>query len=128
MGRGTVIIHKTSSNETAHQKLQGSLFEVVMVHVLLNFSNQQTPIQIFSKSYCDINRGIYSVQCFYDPQLQTKCCYIARYYVKIMHMRLGVIKHIFPLNWGAETEFIQIEHAAIFNSNLYPKGKFNLSL
>ena len=28
------------------------------------------------------------------------CCYIVRYYVKMMHVRLGVIKHIFPLSWG----------------------------
>ena len=41
---------------------------------------------------------------FYDPHLQTMCCYIARYYVKIMHMCLGIIKHIFLLSWAAETE------------------------
>ena len=39
-------------------------------------------------------------QYFYDPQFQILCCYIARYYVKIMHVCLGAIKHIFPLSWG----------------------------
>ena len=28
------------------------------------------------------------------------CCYIARCYVKRLHVRLGVLKHIFPLSWG----------------------------
>ena len=28
------------------------------------------------------------------PQLQLMCCYKTRYYVKIMHLRLGVIKYI----------------------------------
>ena len=39
------------------------------------------------------------VLCFLWLQLQM-CCYIARYYVKIMHVRLGVIKHIIALSWG----------------------------
>ena len=37
---------------------------------------------------------------FYDPQLQIMCCYVARYNVKIMQVRLGVIKHKFLLSWG----------------------------
>ena len=37
---------------------------------------------------------------FSDPQLQIMCRYTARYYVKIMHVLRGVMKHIFPLSWG----------------------------
>ena len=43
---------------------------------------------------------LFRPQCFLRPQLQVMSCYIARYYVKIMHVRLGVVKHIFPLSCG----------------------------
>ena len=45
---------------------------------------------------------------FLWPLLQIMCRYIARYYVKIMLVRLGVIKRIFPvsLGGGGETEYI----------------------
>ena len=33
-------------------------------------------------------------QCFYDPQLQITCCYIARYCVRKKQVRLGVIKDL----------------------------------
>ena len=38
----------------------------------------------------------------YDPQLQIMCCYIARYYVKKMRVRVVVTKHILSLSWGVE--------------------------
>ena len=37
---------------------------------------------------------------FYDPQLQIICCYIARYYVRQEHVRLGVIKDSCSLSLG----------------------------
>ena len=45
-----------------------------------------------------------SPPCFYDPQLQIKWCYIARYYVRKKHVRLGFIKDLCSLSWGTETE------------------------
>ena len=53
---------------------------------------------IFCKDFLDLFCPPPSVS--YDPPITIYVCYIARYYVKIMHVRLGVIKHIFPLSGG----------------------------
>ena len=43
-----------------------------------------------------------------SPQLQSTCHYIVNYYVKILHVRLGVANNMRPLSWGggAQTEKI----------------------
>ena len=46
--------------------------------------------------------GIYSVSTPPPPppQFHMICCYIARYYVRKWHVRLGVIKNLCSLSWG----------------------------
>ena len=45
-------------------------------------------VSFFSDQLC------FGRHCFFYLQLQIMCCYVARFDVKIMHMRLGLIKHI----------------------------------
>ena len=40
------------------------------------------------------------MSCFFYPQLQFMSYYIARYYVKMMHVHLQFIKRIFSMSWG----------------------------
>ena len=56
------------------------------------------PVVVISLTWSILFRPPPSV--FYDPQLKIMCFYIARYNVKIMHVRLGVIKTYIPTKLG----------------------------
>ena len=82
---------KESQKSTGTQKIEvyrcASFFYWTMFLTLL-----KTFRKIFKALFCFAPPHPPPPSVFYDPQLQIICCYIARYYVKKEHVRLGVIK------------------------------------
>ena len=69
---------------------------------VIHFTLSQTSMGQLTKECIYFRKGIYSVSApnvFMTPTYKL-CWFIAHYYVKVMHVRVGVIKHIFPLSWG----------------------------